>query len=129
MDNRIFVNQPIRPTQKPDKTQKSKEKEKSSSKDFKKVFARKLKEKSGVKFSKHAQKRLLSRDIKVSETELRQLKNGVQKAEEKGSCDSLIMVNDVAYVVSVENKTVVTAVDDQNVKENVFTNIDSAVFM
>ena len=53
----------------------------------------------------------------------------LEKAENKGSKDSLIMVDNVAYVVSVENKTVITAIDDQNVKENVFTNIDSAVFM
>ncbi len=124
MDNRILVNQPLRPVQKNTGTQKSKQKN-----SFKKIFASKLKEKSGVKFSRHAQKRLLSRNIKLSETELKQLKNAVKKAEEKGSRDSLIMVNDIAYVVSVENKTVVTAVDNQSMKENVFTNIDSAVFM
>jgi len=132
MDNRIFVNQPIRPTKKSEQVsqnKKSQTKSKKTSKDFEKLLANKLKKKSGVKFSKHAQKRLVSRDIKLSDSEINRLQNGVKKAENKGAKDSLIMVNDIAYVVSIENKTVITAVDDSNMKENVFTNIDSAVFM
>ncbi|ACL70431.1 TIGR02530 family flagellar biosynthesis protein [Halothermothrix orenii] len=131
VDNRLIVNHPINPAGKvqkkpaaPDKTDKQGKKV-----DFKKVLSRQLKEKTGVKFSKHAQNRLVSRNINLTEKDLNQLKNGIKKAEEKGSRDSLIMVNNVAYVVSVENKTVITAIDDSNIKENVFTNIDSAVFM
>lgn len=82
-----------------------------------------------IKFSKHAQERLNSRSITLSEKDLSQLAEGVRKAEEKGARDSLIILNDIAYVVSIKNKTVITAVDNNSLEERVFTNIDSAVFM
>ena len=82
-----------------------------------------------IKFSKHAQERLNSRSITLSEKELSQLAEGVRKAEEKGARDSLIILNDIAYVVSIKNKTVITAVDNNSLEESVFTNIDSALFM
>lgn len=96
---------------------------------FQEVLAQKLQEKKDIKFSKHAQSRLMSREINVSDLDLQQLKAGINKAEKKGAKDSLIMVNKVAYVVSVDNKTVITAVDESNMQERIFTNIDSAVFM
>ncbi|MDI3546970.1 MAG: hypothetical protein PWR10_622 [Halanaerobiales bacterium] len=130
MDNRLLVNRPIqRPqqvNQRQDKPIRSRDSEKSS---FKDILARQLKEKDGVKFSKHAQTRLMSRDITVTEEDLNQLRVGVEKAAAKGARDTLILVNNVAYVVSVENKTVITAVDDGHMKDRIFTNIDSAVFM
>ena len=131
MDGRFRINQPINPVHQLDKKNKSNNTQKTnkSQKSFKEVFNSKLKNKNKVKFSKHAKKRIKSRNISLGEKEVDKLLNGLEKAENKGSKDSLIMVDDVAYVVSVENKTVITAIDDQNVKENVFTNIDSAVFM
>jgi len=131
MDGRFRINQPINPVQqnnnknKINNNQKTNKKQKS----FKEVFNSKLKQKDDVKFSKHAKKRIDSRNIQLGEKEFDKLISGLEKAEKKGSKDSLIMVDNVAYVVSVENKTVITAIDDQNVKDNVFTNIDSAVFM
>ncbi|MFW6386416.1 MAG: TIGR02530 family flagellar biosynthesis protein [Bacillota bacterium] len=128
VDNRLLVNRPLKQGQKdggPDKANKAGEKNTS----FRKVLAEKLEEKSGVEFSRHARNRLISRDIQPGENELRKLKSAVEKAEEKGARDSLIMVDDVAYVVSVENRTVITALNGDNMRENVFTNIDSAVFM
>jgi flagellar operon protein len=133
IDNRLTINQPLNPVKKGDNNkavQKNKQAGKSSEKiSFQKVLSDKIKDKTGVEFSKHARQRMITRDIKVSETQLNKLKNAVEKAENKGAKDSLIMVDKVAYVVSVENKTVITAMDNKNVKENVFTNIDSAVFM
>lgn len=85
--------------------------------------------KNQLSFSKHAQKRINSRSIPVSKVELNKLNTGVEKARNKGARDSLVMVNNVAYIVSVENNTVVTAVDEDSMDDNVFTNIDSAVFM
>ena len=129
MDNRMIINQPISTTR---KTTQSNRRDKTKQQDkpsFKKIIANKIKEKTGIKFSRHAQNRIVSRNINFNDKQLKQLQKGVQKLEEKGARDSLVMVNDVAYVVSVENKTVITAIDDENVKENVFTNIDSAVFM
>lgn len=82
-----------------------------------------------LKFSQHAQQRLQSRNIELGEAELARLENAVGKAREKGSRDSLILMDNLALVVSVKNNTVITAVDEQSLKENVFTNIDSAVII
>ena len=131
MDGRFSINQPINPVHQTDNKNKtnSKQKTNKNQKSFREVFNSKIQAKDEVKFSKHAKKRIDSRNIQLGEKEFDKLLSGLEKAENKGSKDSLIMVDDVAYVVSVENKTVITAIDDQNVKENVFTNIDSAVFM
>ncbi len=130
MDDRLIVNQPLQPRKtRSQSSQKVQEKEGKGKPSFKEVMKKKLKDNLRIEFSKHARNRIISRDIKVSGNELRKLNKGVEKAEDKGARDSLIMVNKVAYIVSVENKTVITAIDDENVKENVFTNIDSAVFM
>jgi flagellar operon protein len=81
-----------------------------------------------VKFSSHALKRLESRNIQLSETELGRIQDAVYKAESKGSKDSLIMMDKTAFIINIPNKTVVTAIDVANSNENVFTNIDSVVF-
>ncbi len=81
----------------------------------------------GVKFSAHAQTRLQSRKIDLEAAHLDRLDGAVQKAQSKGSRDALVLLDDLAMVVSVANKTVVTVVDRDNLKQNVFTNIDSAV--
>jgi flagellar operon protein len=128
MTNKIYSNQPLGPIQKKNKTQ-TKKTNKSNTGSFNQVLQKKLKQKSGIEFSGHAQKRLDSRNINLTSGDLNKLQKAVTKAENKGAKESLILVNKVAYVVSVENKTVITAVDDNNMKENVFTNIDSAVVM
>ena len=61
--------------------------------------------------------------------EIAGIKEAVAKAQTKGCRDSLVVLDRVALVVSVENKTVITAVDAGKLKDNVFTNIDSAVFV
>jgi len=58
---------------------------------------------------------------------MQNLQTAVQKADDKGSQDALVLLRDMAFVVSVRNRTVVTAVDNQRMKDNVFTNIDSAI--
>jgi flagellar operon protein len=80
-----------------------------------------------LKFSKHAQERLASRNITLNETDLNSLQNAVSKAQDKGSQDSLVLLRDMAFIVNVPNRTVVTAVDSAALKDNVFTKIDSAV--
>ena len=84
---------------------------------------------SQLKVSGHAQTRMASRNIELSKADWDRVVGGVQKAEAKGSKESLVMVDDVALVVSVKNRTVITAVDKEHLKENVFTNIDSAVIV
>lgn len=130
MDNRLQINQPIRPLKKQDQQNKSIQKQKNNdAPSFKDILGDKIKKQAKLSFSKHAKKRINSRAISLSKAELDKLNSGVEKARDKGARDSLVMVNDVAYIVSVENNTVVTAVDEESMDDNVFTNIDSAVFM
>jgi flagellar operon protein len=82
-----------------------------------------------LKVSGHAQTRMTSRNIELSDSEWQRVMGGVQKAAAKGAKESLVMVDNVALVVSVKNRTVITAVDKDNLKDNVFTNIDSAVIV
>jgi flagellar operon protein len=84
----------------------------------------------GVKFSQHAVQRLQTRNINMTASQMDQLKTAVDKAAQKGARESLILMNnDLALVVSVRNRTVITAMDGANIKDNVFTNIDSAVIV
>ena len=80
-----------------------------------------------LKFSAHAQTRLQSRNITFGPDEAARLEAAVGRAQAKGSRDSLVLLDGVALVVSVKNRTVITAVDAASLKDNVFTNIDSAV--
>lgn len=80
-----------------------------------------------LKLSGHAQTRLQSRNIDLGQQQWQRVVDGVNKAAEKGAKESLVMVDDVALVVSIKNRTVITAVDKSSLKNNVFTNIDSAV--
>jgi flagellar operon protein len=82
-----------------------------------------------LKFSAHAQTRLKSRGIDLSPDEMMKLKEAVEKVGLKGSRESLILTDKAAFVVSVKNSTVITAVDRESLKENVFTNIDSTVMI
>lgn len=80
-----------------------------------------------VKFSRHALERIAQRQIALGQTQLLRLEEAVEKAQTKGARESLILLDDLAFVVSIKNKTVITAVDQESRKGNVFTNIDSAV--
>jgi len=93
-----------------------------------KSFADLLKSKTEeLKFSAHASARLKSRNIEVTPDIMGKLEKAVAGAEGKGARDSLIIVKDLAFIVNVPNKTVITAMDGESVKDNVFTNIDSTV--
>lgn len=80
-----------------------------------------------VRFSNHAQRRLVRREISLASSDLQRLTRAVDRAKRKGARDSLILMDNVAYVVDVQRRLVVTAVDAANQKEGVFTNIDSVV--
>jgi len=80
-----------------------------------------------LQFSKHALSRVERRGIELGPSTLGRLSQGVQRAASKGSRDSLVLVDGTAFVVSVSNRTVITAVGSEHMKDNVFTNIDSAV--
>lgn len=84
-------------------------------------------ETSELKFSKHANERLASRNIDLTDEQIERLENGAKKASEKGINESLVMVDDLAFIVNIKNNTVITAVN--NGEDKVFTNIDGAVIV
>ena len=93
-------------------------------------FADVLRDTSGtqpVQFSKHAVQRLERRSLVVTPAAMQRLQDGVDRAAGKGSRDAVVLVDDTAFVVSVRNRTVITAVGKDQMKDHVFTNIDSAV--
>ncbi|MDI9485322.1 MAG: TIGR02530 family flagellar biosynthesis protein [Syntrophomonadaceae bacterium] len=113
--------QPIQPRQAP-KTRPVPGKDGS----FAQILDTKLRQ-STVKFSAHANKRLEARNIQLTEQQLNTLEEAVEKARSKGGRETLILLDNIALVVSVANRTVITAMDGENLKDNVFTHIDSAV--
>lgn len=96
---------------------------------FKEMFSKELAESRNLSFSKHASERLFSRGINLDEPLVNKIADAVDKAEEKGSKETLILTDDAALVVSIKNRTVVTAFDKENLKEGVVTSIDSAVIL
>jgi flagellar operon protein len=80
-----------------------------------------------VTFSRHALERLRRRGIELGEQQLGRLGDGVDRAAGKGSRASVVFVDGTAFVVAVPKRTVLTAVDPEHMREQVFTNIDSAV--
>jgi flagellar operon protein len=82
-----------------------------------------------VRFSNHALERMRSRGIAFKAEDMERLQTAVDKADKKGSKDSLVLMGDSAFVVSVKNKTVVTVMDRNMMKDNVFTNIDSTIIL
>lgn len=83
----------------------------------------------GVTFSKHANERLASRNINLSDDQMNRLNKGVMQAKEKSINESLVMMDNLAFIVNVKNNTVITAMDQENNDNNVFTNIDGAVIV
>ena len=82
-----------------------------------------------LKFSKHASNRLTDRNITLTNSQRERLESGAVKAGEKGIQESLVVVDELAFIVNIPNKTVITAMDTSDTADNVFTNIDGAVFM
>jgi len=84
---------------------------------------------SAVRFSRHALERLEARQIQLSAEDKTRLSQGIDRAASKGAQDSLLLLRDLAFIVNVQKRTVVTAVTDERAQEGVFTNIDSAVLL
>ncbi|MCR4402729.1 MAG: flagellar protein [Firmicutes bacterium] len=100
----------------------------ASAPSFGEVLRREI-EGQSVRFSGHAQMRMRARNISLSEVDMARLAQAVDRASAKGARESLILMDNLALVVSIRNRTVITAVDGEHIKENVFTNIDSAVIV
>ena len=82
-----------------------------------------------VSFSRHANERLSSRNIRLNEEQMQRLNEGVKQAKEKSIQESLVMMDNIAFIVNVKNNTVITAMDQNTNDSNVFTNIDVAVIV
>ncbi len=82
-----------------------------------------------IKFSNHCQKRLEQNKIQLNQQQIEQLHRAIAKAASKGSQESCVIMEDMVFIINVANRTVKTVVDGQRMKENVFTNIDSAVII
>lgn len=97
---------------------------------FAEALQNKIQERQGVEFSKHAIQRLSERSIDITEGDmLERLNKGVGIAADKGSSESLVLVGDNAFVVSVKNNKVITTVPKEELQGNIFTNIDSTVII
>lgn len=97
---------------------------------FAAALQQKLEEKQGVGFTKHAMQRLSERSIDITEGDtLERLNKGVEIAAVKGSSETLVLVDRNAFVVSVKNNKVITTIPQEELKGNIFTNIDSTVIM
>jgi flagellar operon protein len=105
----------------------------ASSPSFKSVLdaagMQRAKASEALRFSAHAVQRLQSRNISLSTDDVAKINAMADKAAAKGAKNSLFIMRDVAMVVSIKNRTVITAVDSDSMKENVFTNIDSAAII
>jgi flagellar operon protein len=116
--NKVSSNQPVSALQKPQQINSG----------FGDILNNKIKESSELKFSKHAEQRLQSRNINLTDNQKEKISKAVSKADEKGVKDSLVLMDNLAFVVNVKSRTVITAVNSNELKDNVFTNIDGAVF-
>lgn len=82
---------------------------------------------SEVRFSKHAMQRLENRNISLTEGQMNRLNEGLKQANIKGIKESLVLVDELAFIVNVPNSTVITAMNQNSDDDKVFTNIDGAV--
>ena len=111
-------------------TKKTQSSEKSQI-SFKEIFEQTA-EKADVvdlKFSKHAANRLADRKIELTDSQLERLSEGTAKASEKGIKESLVLMDELAFIVNIPNHTVITAMSQAETDENVYTNIDGAVII
>jgi flagellar operon protein len=92
---------------------------------FSDILEKKISEDNSVRFSSHASKRLVERNMQVGEDHLQRLENGMSRVKEKGAKSSLFLMDEMAFVVSVKNQTVFTAVDGEAARRKFFTNLDS----
>lgn len=126
-DNRIYYSQrPVIPVDKPSVPISKPAGTKNSDTAFGQVLEQEL---NGIKFSQHALQRMQNRNIRLEPADLAKLNDAVAKAAQKGARESLVLMDNLALVVSIKNRTVITAMDGASMKDNVFTNIDSAVIV
>lgn len=129
-DFNIQINRNIIPVSKGKTTSNIQDRHDSSKeKSFEAVLGRVIEKEENIKFSKHAQERLLKRNIKFSSQDLTNINTAVKKASEKGIKDTLIIMGNTALIANVKNHVIVTATTEESLRDNVFTNIDGAIII
>lgn len=83
----------------------------------------------GIRFTKHADARLMQRNIRLTDEQMTRLEEGTRKASDKGIKESLVLVDDLAFIVNTDKKMVITAIDQKSSEDNIYTNIDGAVII
>ena len=83
----------------------------------------------GIRFTKHADARLMQRNIRLTDEQITRLDEGTRKASDKGIKESLVLVDDLAFIVNTDKKMVITAIDQNSSEDNIYTNIDGAVII
>ncbi|SFF95963.1 flagellar operon protein [Desulfotomaculum arcticum] len=99
----------------------------SATDSFQDILFRELANNEQIKVSAHARKRMQERNINLGSDDWHKINDAINRAGDKGANNSLLIHGELALVVSVKNRTVVSAMDEKSIKEHVFTNIDSAV--
>ena len=94
---------------------------------FREVLEKVQNEKDPIRFSRHAVNRLSTRGIDMTQEQVTRLEGARNQAKEKGINDSLVLLDDMAFIVNVPHNTVVTAMDRESAQSSIFTNIDGAV--
>ena len=94
---------------------------------FAEILEERIEAAGNLRFSKHAAQRLFDRNISLTNSQLVRLTEGTDRAMSKGISDTLVMVDNLAFIVNTGSSTVVTAMDSSETKGNVFSNIDGAV--
>jgi len=102
-------------------------KNQNNGKSFQEILESQAKQK--ISFSKHANQRTEERNINLTQNDLNMLENACDKAEKKGIKDALVVMENSAFIINAPSRTVITALDKNEMRDNVFTNIDGAVFI
>jgi flagellar operon protein len=120
---------PISRIESPAPSEKVPPSRKSEGSGFSQVLETALGQSEELAFSSHARARLLERQIQLTPGQMDRLNRGVGQAAQKGAKDSLVLLDNLALLVNIRNRVVVTAMDDARTRENVFTQIDSTVIV
>ena len=104
-------------------------KAKANKADFAGLLNNEVEKSNSFTISAHAANRLKARGINLDSKDMKTINDGINKAADKGCQNSVMLYKDTAYVTSIKNRTIVTAVDKESCKQNVFTNIDSVIIL
>lgn len=126
---KVDMNQMIQKTQRTQQNKINNHPQRVPGQSFQDVLSKVQASNEDIKLSKHARTRLEQRNIVLSELDMKKIDEAISKADKKGIKDALILMDNKAFVANVKNKTIITASTNEQLKENVFTNIDGAVIV